>query len=84
MAAIVLFVLSVIAFSAGLSSTHNGDRTGAMFFYLVSTILFSSAAIVGTIQRVADELVKRFPRTGVERMVAAYERHEENERASKK
>jgi hypothetical protein len=56
---ILLFVLSVGSFLGGLGLVRDGDRTGAMCLYLVATILFSAAAIVGAMDGIGKRLAKR-------------------------
>lgn len=57
---IFLFVLSVLAFLAGFgilqSSKSAIHEIEAFVLYIVSAVLFSGAAIVGAINRVAEKI----------------------------
>lgn len=57
---VVLFVLSVLAFLAGFAILQ-GSKSAiheieAFVLYIVSAVLFSGAAIVGAINRVAEKV----------------------------
>jgi len=57
---VVLFVLSVLAFLAGFGILQ-GSKSAiheieAFVLYIVSAVLFSGAAIVGAINRVAEKV----------------------------
>jgi uncharacterized membrane protein YdjX (TVP38/TMEM64 family) len=72
--ALLLFILSILALFAAGRVARGTNTTLVMFWLLVATILLSASAIVGAIATFARDFAKRFPRSGVERMVADYER----------
>lgn len=57
---VVLFVLSVLAFLAGFGILQGSNSAiheiEAFVLYIVSAVLFSGAAIVGAINRVAERV----------------------------
>ncbi len=69
---VVLFVVSLAVFAVGLDLHREGHRPDAATAFVSAAVLLSGAFITGAINGLTREFAQRFPRTGVEKMVAAY------------